>query len=520
MSKRNKIFKTLGFFIISIIVTIFFIIVFTSNGFFNDPGFLWHLRDGENIVKTFKIPYKDTFLSVTRPWISDQWLSDVILYVTYSLGNFPLIFYFITFLFIYFVLVFFARNVLCKYSNNFISVITSCYIILNLRCHYIARPVAFSFILMIIFIYLLEHYKKNISNSNDLIKLNFSFFILFLFWANLHPSFFMAFLVWGTFVVEMFIKHFFEYKKNKIEFITLKNLYKNYILSSLFICGATLINPYGILLHESILFLSNNQYFMNLNSEWKRMELFSTQGLLITAVIIFIIIYFTIKNAFRKKVGFAYFITSVIFYLYTMRHVRGVTYFSIISSIPLSVCLKDLLSKRISKKIFILRLFPKFYRQVVVYFRDNKIINVAIIFLILSIMLNSTSLLNSFKFNEKYSKNLKPSENVFPYKVRDYINHNHLRGNLVASPNFGGFLIWYVRGIKPVIDDRNTLLGEKMYKDYLSSVHNANKHYMYAKSHNAKYILIPRRSRSYKRFLKSGAFRVLFKKGQFILFEI
>ena len=504
MNNNKKFFKKVSFIVISIILASFFIIILDTDGFWGDPGFLWHLRDGENIVTQLKIPYVDTFLSVQRPWISDQWFSDVVLYLAYCLGSFNFIFYFITLLLIYFVFIFFPKKVLSKYSNTFISIIVSCYLMLGLRCHYFARPVVFSFMLLISFVYLLELYKEKIKNSNKLTKINIVFFVLFLLWANVHPSFFIAFFIWGIFVVEMLVNLFLEYKDN---LPVLKNESKKYILTSFIIGGATLINPYFFSLHKSILFLSNNKFFMDLNDEWKKIPFDSVQGILITSVIILITSFFILKKEYRKKVGYTYFISSIVFYIYAMRHTRGITYFAIISSILLCACLKDLFSKKISEKIYILRLLPKFYRHMVVYFKNGQILMLSLIILIIVGI-----------FCKNYD--FKLDDTKFPNGICDFINKNRLEGNIASSPNYGGFLIWHARGIKPIIDDRNTLLGEKAYRDYISSRNNPSKFYHYAKSQHARYVLISTRDIAYKRFLKSDAFRVLFKKGRFILFEV
>jgi hypothetical protein len=42
---------------------------------------------------------------------------------------------------------------------------------------------------------------------------------------------------------------------------------------------------------------------------------------------------------------------------------------------------------------------------------------------------------------------------------------------VAVSPNWGGFIAFHGEGqVKPIIDDRNSLLGVDAYKDYLKSV--------------------------------------------------
>jgi len=51
-----------------------------------DPDLWWHLRTGQLIVETHHVPHTDTF-SFTRggsPWISHEWLSEIVLYELWS----------------------------------------------------------------------------------------------------------------------------------------------------------------------------------------------------------------------------------------------------------------------------------------------------------------------------------------------------------------------------------------------------------------------------------------------------
>ena len=54
-----------------------------------DPDLWWHLRTGQWIVENGRIPHSDIF-SFTRaghPWISHEWLSEVIFYELWKHGG-------------------------------------------------------------------------------------------------------------------------------------------------------------------------------------------------------------------------------------------------------------------------------------------------------------------------------------------------------------------------------------------------------------------------------------------------
>ena len=58
-----------------------------------DPDFWWHLSAGQYMVATRSIPHVDVFSGTVAglPWVTHEWLSEVIIYALYSLGSFPLL---------------------------------------------------------------------------------------------------------------------------------------------------------------------------------------------------------------------------------------------------------------------------------------------------------------------------------------------------------------------------------------------------------------------------------------------
>lgn len=56
-----------------------------------DPDFWWHLRTGEYIVETATIPHADVFslTNAGQPWVTHEWLTQVVFYLLFRLGSFP-----------------------------------------------------------------------------------------------------------------------------------------------------------------------------------------------------------------------------------------------------------------------------------------------------------------------------------------------------------------------------------------------------------------------------------------------
>jgi hypothetical protein len=55
-----------------------------------DPDFWWHLRTGQFILETGSIPHVDifSFTKAGQPWVTHEWLSELMIYSLYRLGSF------------------------------------------------------------------------------------------------------------------------------------------------------------------------------------------------------------------------------------------------------------------------------------------------------------------------------------------------------------------------------------------------------------------------------------------------
>lgn len=59
----------------------------------SDPDFWWHLSTGKYIVATQSIPHTDSFsfTQAGQPWVTHEWLSEVLMYGLFLVGSYPLL---------------------------------------------------------------------------------------------------------------------------------------------------------------------------------------------------------------------------------------------------------------------------------------------------------------------------------------------------------------------------------------------------------------------------------------------
>ena len=152
-----------------------------------DADFWWHLRTGQLIAQTHTIPHTDPF-SFTKygaPWITHEWMSELLIYALFLLGSYGLLIFFFSIL------------------------VTGAFALVYLRCPPDTRPYIAGFTLLLgaistaptwgvrpqmislfnacLFLYLLDRYRIT-GRLKFLIPLPLIIFV----WANLHAGYFIG----------------------------------------------------------------------------------------------------------------------------------------------------------------------------------------------------------------------------------------------------------------------------------------------------------------------------------------
>lgn len=446
--------------------------------FADDPGVGWHLATGEWIALHNKIPNFDPFLSWISPkeWISDQWLSDFIFFLIYKAGEMPLLYAFCLSIFctIFGVLLFQLTA-----SIGLMPVTSALVIALAFKLttiHFILRPIVFSFLfftILIIRIIKSERNNKAVSLYDYIIC-----FLLFIFWANCHPSFVIGLFLLGLWIISQIIEKFFLQKDIS------SNRTNSLILLLIISLAATIINPYGIGLHESIMQLTNNTFFMNLHKEWRPLVAREAAGSMYQYMLFAVVFFSWLYTDTLKKISGFEILAFVAFGSATYNSARFLPYFAIIT-VPVLATLLGELEKVCFEKISTLFSSPRFLKI-------NNSYNSSMAFIVLPVVL---FLLTSFTQKVPgYLGAYGPSIDKFPYKALSFIKNtlNKPLSSVLTTPDWGGFITWEGQGmLKPVIDDRNTLAGEKYYKEVINSFTTVDKAIAYAREKKIDFLIYP-----------------------------
>lgn len=205
-----------------------------------DIDYFWHFKAGEYMVRHSTILTHDVFSwsLFSYPWISHEWLFEIILYSLYLVfGKYHLFIYvfFITLGLLFFLFLSQKKEYLKKLPFALLWTVFFALVFTGLS----GRPQLFSFLLLAVSVYLIFYYFYH-PNSKRIYFLP----IISLIWANIHGG--SSNLPYLLCILALFCGLFqFSFSKIEAERISKKQIF-TYLLVAFLCIIAVVINPHGI----------------------------------------------------------------------------------------------------------------------------------------------------------------------------------------------------------------------------------------------------------------------------------
>ena len=242
------------------------IIIWGFSSGISGNDYYWHVKTGEWIVTHRTVPTTDVFswIGVQKglEWIPHEWLSDVILYLTYYIGGHIGVFVLILVMALVFygLMIYRAKRVL--YINYAVSMMFLLLLAIVMNSFFYPRPHVFSFFLLYIELSLLYRYLGN-PESKGVYLLP----LIAVLWSNLHGgyallSYVLCFLVLLCTLLPFASKWFAVPLLNKCQKLRLA-------VVGLFCILAVMVNPLGV---KALLYPYMNQsdqLMIRVIAEWQ-----------------------------------------------------------------------------------------------------------------------------------------------------------------------------------------------------------------------------------------------------------
>lgn len=433
---------------------------------FQDASIGWHLTAGKWILENKAIPHTDLF-SYTFPdkgWVAYEWLFDLVAYIVTTIGGFNLLAVAIsaTIAFVFVKVYDRARE-----DGGPLGIAAPAAIvgIFASSVHWLARPHIITFLCVYFYMKRLEDfYRGSISSKKLLVSIG----LFMLLWVNCHPQFLFGIAFVGAYFGFALLSYMFGAKENKVE-----NLQKTKILffAGLLAVGVTVLNPYGLELHQYIseylkgsTVLANTDEFKSPDFHWQIENLHAILFELLIAC------FLSGLAVAKKRLSAPYFAITLLFLHLSLSAVRNIPIFAILVVPAIGLLFSQTRisdwARPVDKALPFLKAFVDKYARPFKEFdaqeRHCKMRILAwgyLIFMTVAALCGG-SIAGMKILNSGFS----PTE--MPTKTLAFLKDSKLNFDRGFNYDNWGGLIRYQLDKRVFIDDRADFYGEKFYKQY------------------------------------------------------
>lgn len=413
-------------------------IFFMASREVTDPDFWWHLRTGQHILEAKSIPRQDIFSYTlpNQPWITHEWLTEIILYLIYSVSG--------------------QEGLILTFA----AVITGAFALLYLQCPgrpYLAafviilaaitsavtwgvRPQMFSLFLSSAFLYILHSYKRGRKKIIWLLP------PLMVLWANLHGSFFLGLVFPSVHIVGATIANLYSGSdEQSLAWSDVRRLLIVTLITGL----APLANPNGIRLLLYPFGTLGSPAMQAYIMEWFSPDFHQIQFQPLALFILLIVVALGLSRRAPSATGFLFLVG---FGYASLRSARHIPFFALTASPVLAAQLLHVWQR------------SKWSRRFTPTRRQSGTTYLILNWLLLSLVI----LGGAIKVGLTLSGNTAAQKDAFPVEAVDFIEDQHITGNMYNLYHWGGYLAWRLYPDQKVfIDGRADVYGDAFIDQYL-----------------------------------------------------
>ncbi|HKI26520.1 MAG TPA: hypothetical protein VKA07_09355, partial [Candidatus Sulfotelmatobacter sp.] len=253
-----------------IFVALLAVLVFTplSVRLLGDAGIGWHIRTGQQILRTHAIPRVDPFSSAmgAKPWYAWEWLYDLLVgQLEATLGLNGVVWF--TAIVIAAVFAGTFRLLICRRANLLVAVILVLLAVAASTIHFLARPHVLSWLFTLVWFWILDCSEQDCSPDGARRARRLWFLpLLMLVWVNVHGGFLLGFALLGIYwlcAVWEWMRTTDGRIEDVLRRIAARKRATQLIYVGLLSTAASLLNPYGWKLHEHVYAYLSNRFLMD-----------------------------------------------------------------------------------------------------------------------------------------------------------------------------------------------------------------------------------------------------------------
>ena len=256
-----------------LIILLFFfglgLVLHNSFGYL-DPDFGWHYAVGQEIWQNHAVPHLEhhLFPLAGQSWVDHEWLSNVLIYLTYNWGGYLLINFLFAFLTMFIWCLLAKETIKHWLDNKANSLIFWLLLLIGLAAslpHFGVRVQEITVLFVLVLtIWLAQVVRKREWPTWKIVVLPLFFWL----WASLHGGFLIGLAIFTAWFFFRLILYWLPHQSNKDINILPKGVIMRSGLTLALSWVATCLTPYGLELYEFLGGYGSNKAYLRMISEW------------------------------------------------------------------------------------------------------------------------------------------------------------------------------------------------------------------------------------------------------------
>lgn len=429
----------------------------------NDAGIGWHIRNGEQILRTHAVTRTDLFSSTMsgRPWYAWEWLYDVLIAAVHShVGLNGVVVFTAAVIALTFALA--LQHVLRRGASLPVAAGLLILAVGASMIHVTARPHVLSWLFAVIWFEVLDRSKESPGGMKRLFWLPF----LMLFWVNLHGGFLLGLIMLSITLAGRLLEHLVASNDSD----NLAKWLKSVSIAAGLTLLATFINPYGYKLYVHIGGYLSNAFLMNHINEFLSPDFHNAPARCFAILLVVTVVTLGFSREKPPITQMLFLLFAVWSGLYASRNLP-------VSSILLTLIVAPMLSRMLSEfaddAVIALRVRTSLSALHRFSFRmsslDSKLHGH--VWPILLILIGIWICGQGGRIGTREIVNAHFDARRFPVQAVSAIVRENIREPIFCPDLWGGYVIFALYSqVKVIADDRHDLYGEDFFKDYLKVV--------------------------------------------------
>ncbi len=477
-----------------------------------DAGIGWHIRNGEQMLRTHAITRTDPFSATMggQTWYAWEWLYDLVIAgVHHGLGLNGVVFLSAVIISLTFVLV---MRLCLQRGADLAS--TALLVALSLGAsmiHLLARPHILSWLFAVIWFQLLDS-----SESDDGRRLWY-LPALMLLWANLHGGFVLGFVLLGLYLGSGALRYF-RCRDGETRQQIGRKLRKLGIVA-LFSLMASLINPFGYALHLHVYRYLSSRWLMNHIDEFLSPDFHGVAQQCFVAILLIAVAALALA---RRKPSLSR-VLVLLFATYSGLYAsRSLPISSLLLTMIVAPLLTQALAEASSNQSFSIQwraflsrwqTFNSRVGRVELGFRAH-------LWPLAAVLLGLILCAQSGKPGSRPWMNAHFDAGNFPVEAAEVIVQRGIREPIFAPDSWGGYLIYRLYPQNKVfVDDRHDLYGEKFLKDYLKAIRLTPDWDVFLNEEKVNWALLPAESSLANMLEETTQWKIVYQDKTAVLLE-